>query len=124
MWTVGRWPCISGSITTEVNIFNTGKISAEQEGIDLSAAMGPPLQFCWKYLRKLWGFLITVPLAKLDKGRSTERGRREKENGQALDYPSPTPMWVFFVKVYLLFKTPFKPHLLCEALPDLSRYNW
>lgn len=77
------------------------KNSAEQEGIDLSATMGRPLQFCWKYL-KFWGFLITVPLAKLDKGRGTERGRREKENGQALDCPSPTPI-CFFCEGLLTF---------------------
>lgn len=65
---------------TEVNIFNARKASAEQEGIDLSEANGT-FQFCWKYLNKLWGFLITMPFAELNKGRGRERGRREKEKG-------------------------------------------
>ena len=58
-----------------------------------------------------------------DKGRGRERGRREKgkrtSTGSSFIHPI-----CFSVKVYLLFKIHFKPQLLREALPDLSRCNW
>lgn len=87
----------------------------EQEGLDLSEEANGTTHPILLEAVKHWGFFVNMPFAELAKSEV------EKEEGGKKDCWTALPPPICLVETHVLFKTYFKPHLLWEAFPDLSR---